>query len=114
MDKISHEDYLRMINKEDKGDKIVVLCFEHTTKSISYGLLNCKKEEYMKKAFKDWNGESIPFIYKNISYIMLRCDYNKNFILTRANDDKDNRYKSVEEFDCVAMKRLVSMQRIDL
>lgn len=112
MDKVSHENYLEMFNRSKNNGKIVVLCYEYKSKEISYGLLNCKKEAYIKEAFTDWNGESIPFIYKNISYMMLRCDYNRNFILTRSSDNE--KYIKVEEYDYLAMKRLVSMQRSDL
>ena len=114
MDRVSHEDYLKMVEKNKNNERVVVLCYEYKSKAISYGLLNVKKNEYIKEAFKDWNGEVLPFIYKEISYVMLRCDYNRNFILLRQSKDEKNPYLSVEEYDVLQMRRLVSMQRSDL
>ena len=113
MDKVSSEDYKKMLNRGKAKNKVVVLCYECVSKSITYGILNTKKDENIQEEFKDWNGDAIPFIYKEVSYKMLRSNNNRNFILTRFDDSKGC-YQNVLEEDVSTIKRLVIMRREDV
>ena len=113
MDRVTHSDYERVKAHNRDGKRVIVLCYEHKRMEISYALLKCDKDEYIKEAFKDWNEETVPFIYRGISYAAFKTEKNRNLILLRYNPDIKNGFMSVLECDVKTMRNLVSMQRTD-